>query len=253
MTDNFRNADARVLSMRTLSAILTVQLSAPAACCPRRRRRSRRRKTGATPPKDRPKDYSNAPIVVTMMAFDKNKDGKLTKDEITDERLLRLFDQADTNKDGVVTKEELMALAAKLDEEAGPEGGAVVPAVLAGGPGRSRRARPRRPAAARAAFRRSSPAARQVLPPFRPGQAEADRRSEEATGGSAEGRGRQARQDPHRRQKKQLKEMRAAVPAARVVRATRPGGRGPGGPGGPVLAGVVPAAPRRNNASPRKQ
>ena len=71
-----------------------------------------------------------------MMAFDKNKDGKLTKDEMTDERLLRLFDQADTNKDGVVTKEELMALAAKLDAEAPRAGGR-------GGPGgvarRSRR------------------------------------------------------------------------------------------------------------------
>src|SRR5947209_6189294 len=72
--------------------------------------------------KDKPKDYSNHPIVTRMMAFDKNKDGKLTKDEITDERLMRLFEQADTNKDGVVTKEELMALAAKLDADAGPGG-----------------------------------------------------------------------------------------------------------------------------------
>jgi Spy/CpxP family protein refolding chaperone len=69
-------------------------------------------------PKDK-KDYSNAPLVVKMMAFAK-KDGKLTKDDITDPRLQRLFDQADTNKDGVVTKEELMALAAKLDADAGP-------------------------------------------------------------------------------------------------------------------------------------
>ncbi|MBV9125338.1 MAG: EF-hand domain-containing protein [Planctomycetes bacterium] len=52
-----------------------------------------------------------------MMAFDKNKDGKLTRDEITDPRLLRLFDRADANKDGVVTREELMALAAQLDKE----------------------------------------------------------------------------------------------------------------------------------------
>ena len=67
--------------------------------------------------KDKAKDYSNAPLVVRMMAFDKKKDGKLTRDEVTDERLLRLFDQADADKDGVVTKEELMALAAKLDAE----------------------------------------------------------------------------------------------------------------------------------------
>ncbi len=63
-------------------------------------------KAADEPAKDKAKDYSNAPIVVRMMAFDKKKDGKLTKDEITDERLKRLFDQADTDKDGVVTKEE---------------------------------------------------------------------------------------------------------------------------------------------------
>src|SRR3982074_1560592 len=57
-----------------------------------------------------PGGAGGSPLVARMMAFDKNKDGKLTRDEITDERLLRLFDQADTNKDGVVTKEELIAL-----------------------------------------------------------------------------------------------------------------------------------------------
>src|SRR5258708_2177614 len=76
------------------------------------------------------KDYSNAPIVTQMMAFNKKKDGKLTKDEVTDTRLHRLFEQADTNKDGVVTKEELIALAAKLDAEAGQE-----PGGGRGGPG----------------------------------------------------------------------------------------------------------------------
>ena len=77
------------------------------------------------------RDYSKSPIVTRLMAFDKNKDGKLTRDEITDPRLLRLFDQADTNKDGVVTREELTALAAKLDADmpqgrggpGGPPGG----------------------------------------------------------------------------------------------------------------------------------
>ena len=44
------------------------------------------------------KDYSDAPIVVKMMEFNKKKDGKLTRDEVTDKRLLRIFDQADTNK-----------------------------------------------------------------------------------------------------------------------------------------------------------
>jgi hypothetical protein len=86
------------------------------------------------------KDSANSPIVTRMMAFDKNKDGKLTRDEITDERLLRLFDRADANKDGVVTREELMALAAKLDADApqgrgGPGDRGGPPGGFDGGPG----------------------------------------------------------------------------------------------------------------------
>jgi hypothetical protein len=61
-------------------------------------------------------------IVDRLMAFDKNKDGKLTRDEITDPRLLRLFDRADANKDGVVTREELVALATQLAAEQGQGG-----------------------------------------------------------------------------------------------------------------------------------
>ena len=68
-------------------------------------------------------------IVARMMAFDKNKDGKLTRDEITDPRLLRLFDRADANHDGVVTKEELTDLAKKMVAESGSRGGGF------GGPG----------------------------------------------------------------------------------------------------------------------
>jgi len=68
------------------------------------------------------KDYSNSPVVTRMMAFNKKKDGNLTKEEVTDPRLLRLFDRADANKDGVVTKEELMALAAQIDAEYGQGG-----------------------------------------------------------------------------------------------------------------------------------
>src|SRR5688572_25770578 len=50
-------------------------------------------------------------FVARLMAFDKNADGKLAREELTDERLLRLFDRADANKDNTVTKEELVALA----------------------------------------------------------------------------------------------------------------------------------------------
>ncbi len=69
-------------------------------------------------------------LVTRMMEFDKDKDGKLTRAEITDERLLRLFDRADANKDGTVTKAELTTLAAA--EPAGRRGG---PGGPGGGPG----------------------------------------------------------------------------------------------------------------------
>jgi hypothetical protein len=70
-------------------------------------------------------------LISRLMPFDENKDGKLTKDEVTDQRLQRLFDRADANHDGVVTKEELTALAAR--EPAGGRGGFGPPGF--GGPG----------------------------------------------------------------------------------------------------------------------
>jgi EF hand len=83
-------------------------------------------------------------LVVRMMEFDKNKDGKLTKMEVTDERLERLFDRADTDKDGVVTKEELIALAAKeqISDRGGPP---VAGGPRGGGPGGPRMGAPPRP------------------------------------------------------------------------------------------------------------
>jgi hypothetical protein len=63
-------------------------------------------------------------FVARMMEFDKDHDGKLTRSEVTDERLHRLFDRADANKDGIVTKEELTALAIKepTNDRGGPPG-----------------------------------------------------------------------------------------------------------------------------------
>jgi hypothetical protein len=78
-------------------------------------------------------------LVARMMEFDKNKDGKLTRDEVTDRRMLRMFDRADANKDGVVTKEELVAWATKLVADEGGNGGRRrrfdFPRMGAGGPG----------------------------------------------------------------------------------------------------------------------
>ena len=71
---------------------------------------------------ERSKPAVNPSIVEYLMSFDKNKDGKLTREEVTDARVLRLFDRADTNKDGVVTRDELTALAAQMDAEIKQEG-----------------------------------------------------------------------------------------------------------------------------------
>jgi hypothetical protein len=89
------------------------------------------------PGRDRPAAGDTKSFVDRMMAFDKNKDGKLTRDEITDERLLRLFDRADANKDGVVTREELEALAAREMQDGGGRvpGGPGGPGGRFGGPG----------------------------------------------------------------------------------------------------------------------
>lgn len=82
--------------------------------------------------KDGPKDRMAEALVARLMALDADKDGKLSKDEVTDERLKRLFDQADTDKDGFLTREELTALIAKEGPAAlfGPPGG-----FPKGGPG----------------------------------------------------------------------------------------------------------------------
>src|SRR5436309_12974146 len=81
----------------------------------------------AQPPgggRDRERPAQQGDLVARLMAFDKNMDGKLTKDEITDPRLMRLFELADANKDGVVTKEELEVLAKKLGaDDRGGRGG----------------------------------------------------------------------------------------------------------------------------------
>jgi Ca2+-binding EF-hand superfamily protein len=63
-------------------------------------------------------------MVNRIMESDKNKDGKLAKDELS-ERMQPLFDRADADKDGFVTKEELT--------KSLPQGGGFAPP--GGGPG----------------------------------------------------------------------------------------------------------------------
>jgi hypothetical protein len=75
-------------------------------------------------------------LVSKMMAFDANKDGSLTKAEVTDTRLVGLFNRADVNKDETVTKAELTALAEKeYVAGGGGFGGPGGPGGGFGGPG----------------------------------------------------------------------------------------------------------------------
>jgi hypothetical protein len=68
-------------------------------------------------------------LVSKMMAFDADKDGHLTLTEVTDTRLVSLFNRADADKDGKVTKAELTALGEKEYVAGGGGGG------FGGGPG----------------------------------------------------------------------------------------------------------------------
>ena len=179
------------------------------------------------------KDYSNSPIVTKMMAFDKNKDGKLTKDEVTDERLHRLFDRADKNKDGVVTKEELVALAKEMEEESAADdrggrgpGGKGPGGRGPGGPGDDEGPGGRGPGG-RGPGGFGPPQPGQLLPTFlqdRLKLSAAQKKQVAALQKEVDAKLAKILTDE---QKKQLKEMRGRGPGGRG-----PGGRGPG-PGGP--------------------
>ncbi len=69
-------------------------------------------------------------LVETLMAFDKNHDGKLSKDELP-ERMQGTFERGDTNKDGFLTADEIRVMAKAQaaprardgEERRRPEGG----------------------------------------------------------------------------------------------------------------------------------
>src|SRR5262249_42739112 len=60
-------------------------------------------------------------IVERILSFDKNKDGKVTKEELP-ERMQDLIAKGDTNKDGALDKDEIKQLATKLEKEGLPPG-----------------------------------------------------------------------------------------------------------------------------------
>jgi hypothetical protein len=62
-------------------------------------------------------------FVAKLMAFNKAKNGKLTKEELFDTRLHALFDRADTKKQGFLTKTELEGLFARERLEGSGFGG----------------------------------------------------------------------------------------------------------------------------------
>lgn len=112
----------------------------------------------AQPPRgDRGGSQGVESSVNRLMAYDADQDGKLSKTEITDSRLLPLLKRCDANDDGVVSREELTAqltreVAATPANSGGPGGDN-------GGPGGPPRAGsdPRGP---------MPPGPGQILPPF---------------------------------------------------------------------------------------
>ena len=78
-----------------------------------------------------------AGIAERIMSMDKNKDGKVTKDEMP-EPMQRMLNVADTNKDGAIDKEEAQAMGQRGRGAGGPPRG---PAT-GGRPGQGRRPAP---------------------------------------------------------------------------------------------------------------
>jgi hypothetical protein len=60
-------------------------------------------------------------LIDRLMAFDKNGDGKVTKDELP-ERMQALFEQGDTNRDGALDREEVKRLADRAPPGPGAPG-----------------------------------------------------------------------------------------------------------------------------------
>jgi hypothetical protein len=159
-------------------------------------------------------------LVTRMMEFDQDKDGKLTKSEVTDKRLHRLFTRSDANNDGTVTKEELASLA--LKEQSKNRGRSFGFGPPGGGPG---------------GFMMMPPRPGEILPPMvqeRLGLSAVQRAEIASIQKEVDERLGKILNDE---QKKQIQEMRQRIPGEFGPRGGGPpGGFGPGR-GGPPGAG----------------
>jgi EF hand len=186
-------------------------------------------------------------LVARLMQFDEDKDGKLTKAEVTDERLQRLFDRADANHDGVVTKQELTALAAR--EPARGQGGFGGPGGPGGGFGP--------PGGGPGGFGMGPPRPGQILPPMLRDRLELT--PEQSKQVDALQKEVDARLDKilNEDQRAQLKQMRERGPGGFGPPPGGPGGFGPppGGFGGPGREGgpPPPGGPGRGEVPPPDQ
>ena len=90
-------------------------------------RATERARGGPAPPS---RDLGADAIVERILSFDKNKDGKVTKDELP-ERMQYLIEKGDTNKDGALDRAEIEKLAAEMARDESPRRGP--PGRFAGG------------------------------------------------------------------------------------------------------------------------
>ncbi|TWT29438.1 hypothetical protein [Blastopirellula retiformator] len=75
-------------------------------------------------------------LIARMMKLDADQDGKLTKEEVTDRRLLHLFVAADADKDDVLTTEEMQTFfASQANANGGQRGQGGGPGGQGMGPG----------------------------------------------------------------------------------------------------------------------
>jgi hypothetical protein len=178
-------------------------------------------------------------LISRMMAFDRSNDGKLTGDEVTDERLIRLFERADADMNGAVTEDELNALAQRehADEGGGPSGFGFGGPPPGGGRGGGPMMGMTRPG--------------EILPQFLRQRLNLSAKQQKQLTALQKKVDDELAQILTAAQKKQLAEMRSRGPGGfGLPGGPRGGGPPPGGPGGPPLDGPPPDGPPSGGEPP---